>query len=257
MGAQNKSQYTIEKEVLSEKLHQGGNPLKRYTRKVLGEKGGLFGLMQFEFGQMFFSNLGGAIGYLLRRISMASLFNRCGKGLILGRGVTIRVPGHIEIGDNVAIDDHTLLDGGTGAACRMKIGNRVIISKGCVVAAKDGPLEIGDEADIGAHVIIASIGGIVLENNVLIAGNCYLGGARYKLDSLDKPIMYQGIYSRGPLVIGEGTWIGASAMVFDGVTIGKGCVVGAGAVVTKDIPDYSIVVGNPAKVIRTREKQPE
>lgn len=254
MDEQKKNQYTIEKEVLSEKLHSGGNPLKRYSRKVLGEKGGIFSLAQFEFSQMFFANLGGAVGYLFRRLSMASLFKQCGKGLILGRGVSVRVPGHISLGDNVAIDDQTLLDGGTGTACTMKIGSRVIISKGCVIAAKDGPLEIGDEGDIGAHVIIASIGGVVLGKNVLVAGNCYLGGARYNVDSLEKPIMYQGIYSRGPLVIGDGTWIGASAIIFDGVTIGKGCVVGAGAVVTKDIPDYSIVVGNPAKVIRSRQQ---
>lgn len=252
MSEQKKKHHTIEKEVLAEKLHQGGSPLKRYSRKVLGEKGGIFSLLRFELAQIFFGNLGGALGYLGRRVSMASLFNRCGKGLILGRGVSVRVPGHISLGDNVAIDDQTLLDGGTGPDSRMTIGSRSIISKGCVIAAKNGPLEIGDEADIGPHVIIASIGGVVLEKNVLIAGNCYFGGARYNFDSLEKPIMYQGIYSRGPLVIGEGTWIGASAMVFDGVTIGKGCVVGAGAVVTKDIPDYSVVVGNPAKIIRSR-----
>ncbi len=66
--------------------------------------------------------------------------------------------------------------------------------------------------------------------------------------------MDQGIYSRGPISIGEGTWIGASATILDGVSIGRGCVIGAGSLVTANIPDYSIAVGVPAKVIRIRNK---
>jgi acetyltransferase-like isoleucine patch superfamily enzyme len=155
----------------------------------------------------------------------------------------------------VAIDDHTLLDGGTGANCTMSIGNRSLISKGAVIQAKSGALVIGDECDIGAHVIITSVSAITLEDNVLIAGNCYIGGARYNITDLETPIMYQGIYSRGPITIGANTWIGASATIIDGVTVGKGCVIGAGAVVTKDIPDYAIVVGNPAKIIKTRTQE--
>ncbi len=245
----------IEKEVLSKQLHQGGNPLKRYKDKVLGKSGTYLQLVQFEIAQLFFANLGGGLGYLLRKKSLGSLFKICGKGLIFGKAIILRTPGHIRLGDNVAIDDHTLLDGGTGPACRMSIGDRTLISKGSVIQAKNGPLIIGDECDIGAHVIITSISTITLENNVLIAGNCYIGGARYNLDDLETPIMYQGIYSRGPITIGANTWIGASATIIDGVNVGKGCVIGAGAVVTKDIPDYAIVVGAPAKVVGTRKTE--
>ncbi|MFT5699102.1 MAG: acetyltransferase-like isoleucine patch superfamily enzyme [Desulforhopalus sp.] len=245
---------TIEKEVLSKQLHHGGNPLSRYRVKVLGRSSSFFQLVQFEVAQLLFANLGGGLGYLTRKISLSSLFKTCGKSLILGKAIILRTPGHIELGDNVAIDDHTLLDGGSGPDCTMTIGSHSIISKGSVIQSKVGSLYIGDECDIGAHVIISSISSITLENNVLIAGNCYIGGARYNLDDLEAPIMYQGIYSRGPITIGANTWIGASATILDGVTIGKGCVVGAGSVVTKDVPDYSIVVGNPAKVIRNRKK---
>ncbi|PHR24088.1 MAG: acetyltransferase [Desulfotalea sp.] len=244
----------IDKEVLSKQLHQGGNPLSRYREKVLGRGSSLLQLLQFETAQILFANLGGGLGYLLRRFSLSSLFKGCGKDLILGKTIILRTPGHIEIGDNVAIDDHTLLDGGTGQNCVITIGNGSLISKGSVIQAKNGPLFIGDECDIGAHVIITSISAITLENNVLIAGNCYIGGARYNLDDLTTPIMYQGIYSRGPITIGANTWIGASAIILDGVTIGKGCVVGAGSVVTKDVPDYAIVVGSPAKVIKSRKE---
>lgn len=245
----------IEKEVLSKQLHQGGNPLSRYRDKVLGQGSSFFQLVQFETSQILFANLGGGLGYLLRKLSVSSLFQNCGKNLILGKGLILRTPGHISVGDNVAIDDHTLLDGGTGAACSITIGGGAVISKGSVIQAKSGPLIIGDECDIGAHVILTSISTITLEKNVLIAGNCYIGGARYNMDDLETPIMYQGIYSRGPITIGASTWIGASATILDGVTIGKGCVIGAGSVVTKDVPDYAIVVGSPAKVVGSRKKE--
>lgn len=242
----------VEKKVLSEELH-GGNPLFRYKKKVLGENKSYLRLVQMELAQLFMANLGGAPGYLGRRFLMRSLFAGCGSGLILGKSIVLRTPGNITVEDKVAIDDHTLLDGGTGRDCAMHIGEGTVISKGCVIQAKNGPLHIGRECDIGAHVILTSVVGIVLEANVLIAGNCYIGGARYNLDDLETPIMYQGIYSRGPITIGEGTWIGASATILDGVTIGKGCVIGAGALVTRDIPDYSIAVGSPATVLKKRD----
>lgn len=245
-------QQNVIKEVLAQQLHQGGNPISRYKGKVLGANKSYLRLVQFEFSQLFCSNLGGGLGYLLRRLSLASLFASCGKGAIFGKALILRTPANISIGNNVAIDDHSLVDGGTGPECTMRIGDKVVISKGCVIQAKTGLLEIGDECDIGAHVILSSVGGIMLAPNVLIAGNCYIGGGRYHLDSHETPIMYQGIYSRGPVRIGEGTWIGASATILDGVSIGRGCVIGAGALVTKDIPDYAIAVGSPAKIIQQR-----
>lgn len=243
----------IEKKVLSNQLHQGGNPLSRYRDKVLGKGSSLLQLLQFETAQILFANFGGGLGYLLRRISLSSLFKSCGKDLILGKTIILRTPANIAVGAKVAIDDHTLLDGGTGPNCVISIGNGSVISKGSVIQAKNGSLHIGNECDIGAHVIITSTSNITLENNVLIAGNCYIGGARYNLGDLETPIMYQGIYSRGPITIGAGTWIGASAIILDGVTLGKGCVIGAGSVVTKDVPDYAIALGSPAKVIGSRE----
>jgi acetyltransferase-like isoleucine patch superfamily enzyme len=251
---QSHNKQDMEKEVLSKQLYQGGNPLTRYREKVLGRNSSFVQLIAFETSQLFLTNLGGGLGYLLRKLSLSSLFQSCGRGFILGRGIILRNPGNISVGNNVAIDDHTLLDGGTGPESIMSIGDRTVISKGSVIQAKHGPLLIGDECDIGAHVILTSISKITLENNVLIAGNCYIGGARYNLDDLDKPIMYQGIYSRGPITIGANTWIGASATILDGVTIGKGCVIGAGSVVTKDLPDYAIAVGSPARVIDSRKK---
>jgi acetyltransferase-like isoleucine patch superfamily enzyme len=242
----------IAKQSLNQQLHGRGNAFSRYREKVLGKEQGFLRLLQFELSQLLFANLAGGFGYLLRRFSLASLFKHCGKGLILGRGITLRTPGNISLGENSAIDDNCLLDGGTGKDCRVFIGDRVIISRGCVIQAKTGPLEIADRCDIGAHCLLTSAGGISLAPSVLIAGNCYIGGARYNLHSTSVPILEQGTYSRGPISIGEGTWIGAGATILDGVTIGRGAVIGAGSLVTRDIADFSIAIGRPARVIRQR-----
>ena len=69
----------------------------------------------------------------------------------------------------------------------------------------------------------------------------------------DVPIMDQDFESRGPLVVGDGAWLGAGVTVLDGMRIGIGSVVGAGSVVTRDIPDYAVAVGVPARVIGYRE----
>ncbi len=244
----------IDKENLSQELHRkSGGALGAYRGKVLGSRAGFLQLLRLELAALFCQNLGGGLGYLVRKKILAPLFQKCGKSLILGKGIVLRKPGYIEIGDNVAIDDYVMLDGCCEGGTAIRIGDNTIISKGCVIQAKTGPLDIGVHCDIGAHTVISSISGITLAPSVLIAGNCYIGGARYHLEDLNIPIMDQGIYSRGPVSIGEGSWIGASATILDGVTIGKGCVIGAGSLVTADIPAYSVAVGVPARVIRGRE----
>ncbi len=245
----------IAKENLSNELHgKSGGSLGAYRAKVLGSDAGFLQLLRFELAALICQNMGGGLGYLVRKKMLAALFRSCGKSLILGKGIVLRKPGHINIGNNVAIDDYVMLDGCCEEAPAIRMGDNVIVSKGCVIQAKTGPLTIGPNCDIGAHTVISSISGITLAPSVLIAGNCYIGGARYHLEELNIPIMDQGIYSRGPVSIGEGSWIGASATILDGVSIGKGCVVGAGSLVTADIPDYGVAVGVPAKVIRSRNQ---
>lgn len=244
----------IEKENLSTELHQSsGGSIAAYQKKVLGSGAGLNHLLRYEFAAVFCQNLGGGLGYFLRKMLLAPLFQACGKSPIFGRGIVLRKPGHIILGDNIAIDDGIMLDGCCEGKTAIRIGDKVIVSKGCIIQAKTGPLEIGDNCDIGAHTVISSTSGITLSPSVLIAGNCYIGGARYHLEDKNSPIMSQGTYSRGPLSIGEGSWIGASATILDGVSIGRGCVIGAGSLVTANVADYSIVVGVPARVVRIRE----
>lgn len=242
----------IAKVPLSEQLNKAETSLlKSYQAKVLGNSS-MLSLISYELSTLLLSNLSGGLGYVLRKRFYRGLFKRVGSGAIFGKGVVLRHPGKITLSDRVAIDDNTLLDASGSTDHGITLGNDVIISRNCVIQAKTGPVTIGDKTDIGCNTVISSCSGIAIAHSVLIAGNCYIGGGRYVADRLDVPMMEQGVYSKGEVAIAEGAWLGAGATVLDGVRVGKGCIVGAGAVVTKDLPDYAIAAGVPAKVIKMR-----
>ncbi len=247
-----KQDVPVEKQPLTEQLHDGRRSLlERYCLKTLGSSS-LLALLLYETATLFLGNLPGSLGYLLRKLLYPRLFRQAGAGLILGRGLTLRHPGKIRLGQRVAIDDYVMLDASGSGETGITIGDDVIVSRNCVIQGKTGPVRIGRRADIGCNVVLSSVSGVSIGEAVLIAGNCYLGGGRYNLDCPDLPVMDQGGFTRGPLSIGDGAWLGAGVIVLDGVCIGKGCVVGAGSVVTKDLPDFSIAVGLPAKVVQAR-----
>ncbi len=246
----------VDKELLREQLHSAGvSPLVRYMRKVIGSEN-LFQLIKYELITFFLGNISGGIGYFLRKWGFRKILGSAGTGAIIGRGVTVRHPCKVRLGDRVSIDDNVLLDASGSGEDGIVIGHDVIISRNCIVQCKTGPLRIGSKTDIGSNVILSSVTGISLGESVLIAANCYVGGARYVFKSMEKPMMEQGIYSKGPVIIGDDVWLGAGATVLDGVRLGKGVIIGAGAVVTKDMPDYAIAVGTPAKVVRFRLQKP-
>jgi len=91
---------------------------------------------------------------------------------------------------------------------------------------------------------------IVIADNVMIGAGVHFYVNNHKFDDVSVPIIDQGYYPSEDIVIEEGVWIGANSIILPGVTIGKNSVVGAGSIVTKSIPSFSIAVGNPAKVIK-------
>jgi acetyltransferase-like isoleucine patch superfamily enzyme len=242
----------LQKTPLVEKLSRSEvSLLKRYQEKVLGHTR-FVPFLHYELANLLFGHISGSVGYALRKIVYKGLFKKVAGGLILGKGIVIRHPHQISLGQRVAIDDYVLLDASGAGETGIVIGNDVIISRNCVVQGKTGPVSIGNKTDLGCNVIISSGGGVAIGNSVLIAGNCYIGGGRYIADRLDIPMMEQGVYTKGPVEIGDDVWLGAGSVVLDGVRVGKGCIVGAGAVVIKDLPDYAIAVGVPAKIIKMR-----
>ena len=112
--------------------------------------------------------------------------------------------------------------------------------------------QVGTEAALGYN--FKSMNRTVkIGNNLMMAEDVLFLGGGHKFDRLDIPMGHQPSEPKTPLEIGDDVWIGARVMILPGCrNIGKGVIVGAGSVVTKDIPDYAIVGGNPAKVLKYR-----
>lgn len=112
-------------------------------------------------------------------------------------------------------------------------------------------LIIGDMVCINRNVHIGCINRITIGQGTLIGSNVLItdhshGDKEYDLSPSSRPL-----YSKGPIVIGENVWIGENVCILPDVTIGDNCIIGAGSIVTKSIPCNSIVVGNPARVIKS------
>lgn len=115
-------------------------------------------------------------------------------------------------------------------------------------------IRVGERSFIGESVVIRGQGGVTIGDSVLIAPMARIMAVNHNFADIMRPVIDQGITCEG-IVIEDGAWIGAGACVLDGVRIGRGSVIGANAVVTKDVPSHSIAVGVPAKVIRSLSEQ--
>lgn len=122
----------------------------------------------------------------------------------------------------------------------------VVESFACINNAV-GDVIIGDHTRIGLHNTI--IGPVTIGNHVNLAQGITVTALNHNFDDTEKCIDEQGV-STTPVTISDDVWIGANAVILPGVHIGKHCVVAAGAVVTKDVPDHSLVAGVPAKIIK-------
>jgi acetyltransferase-like isoleucine patch superfamily enzyme len=130
---------------------------------------------------------------------------------------------------------------------RFEIGEYSIIESNALIAAAVGDVIIGKNVLIGVNSKI--IGPVRFGDNILLAQNVIMSGMNHIYDNIALPIAQQG-FSTKEINIEDGVWIGAGAIIVAGVTVGQNAVIGAGSVVTKDVPAYSIVVGNPAMVVK-------
>lgn len=156
-----------------------------------------------------------------------------------------------EIGEGSSIGSGTQITGGKN----ITIGNCSTIGKGGWLAsvALTGNhvplLRIGNDCSIGRYCHIYSTKSIIIENGTLIAEKVYISDNIHSYDDVKTYIKDQPVKQIGEVVIGEGSWLGENVCVI-GSCIGKHCVIGANSVVTKDIPDYCVAVGAPARVIK-------
>lgn len=158
-------------------------------------------------------------------------FTHFGKNSMIYSPASIVVDGQLSIGDNTTILRNS----------RIENYNRL----------KNNPhISIGNRCYIGHYFSILNASAVTIGDDVLIASYVLISSENHGIDPESAiPYMDQPLVSK-PVSIGDGCWIGEKVCILSGVTIGRKCIIGAGSLVTKSIPDYSIAVGNPAKVIK-------
>jgi len=127
------------------------------------------------------------------------------------------------------------------------LGKRAIIEDQALINNVMGDVCIEQDALIGVGSTL--IGPVTIERDVLLAQQVVISALNHEYTDVSRPIRMQPVHTE-PVVIGAGSWIGAHAVVLPGIRIGRNVVIAAGAVVTTDVPDYSVAVGNPARVVR-------
>ena len=173
----------------------------------------------------------------------------CGSNAHVSLWAEIKNPGRVFLGSDASIQAHArLLVNGDNSF--IKIGRGTTIFPYALLKANNGKIEIGQFSSVNDYTVIDGCGGVVIGDDVHIATHVVMVASEHdyrKLGSLEFSLNMEG---RG-IRIENSVWIGAHAVILDGVRIGTGSVIGAGAVVTKDIPAHALAVGVPARVIKT------
>lgn len=157
-------------------------------------------------------------------------------------GVNIRIGKNVSIGRMVRVQ---ATDGG-----EIVIGDGVAIQDCCLLCVRNGCLEIGDNTFVGVGSQLVAIESIKIGSDCLISAYCIVRDANHGMER--GMLMSKQNHNSVPIVIGDDVWLGAHVVVTAGSTIGTGAVVGANAVVTGDLSDFSVSVGVPARTIRFR-----
>lgn len=151
-----------------------------------------------------------------------------GQSVYIGKHCSLKGKHHISLEDSVSVRPYTQIWSGLGGTVRIGRGSE--IGERCRISIANS-LEIGDK--------------------VLLSPNVYITDCDHEYRNINVPVIDQGIVQRSQKVsIGEGSYIGINAVIVGNVKIGRHCVIGANSVVTKDVPDYCVAVGSPAKAIK-------
>ncbi|MBC2604038.1 acyltransferase [Puniceicoccus vermicola] len=241
--------FKVQSEIAGEKE----SSLRRYQDLVIGSRRWR-DLFLYEMVQLMASWVPGALGLVLRKKLYPFLLGECGSGVVFGRDVVLRHPGKIKIGSGVIIDDGVMLDAKGDEHSGIELADGVFIGRGSILSCKGGTIRLGARSNIGFHSEVFSSNKVEIGEDVMIAAYVYiLGGGTYRTDRTDIPMNLQYDFEgKGGVVIGDDVWVAAHAVVFDGVQIGDGSVVGASAVVNRDIAPRSVSVGIPARAVAER-----
>jgi acetyltransferase-like isoleucine patch superfamily enzyme len=185
------------------------------------------------------------------------IFFGSSRGLVLiGKGVSIRYAKYIEAGKDLIVEDYAEIN--CLASKKIIIGERVTIGKFAIIRPSNiyggdigEGLKIGDNSNIGPYSYIGCSGYIEIGNNVMISPRVSIYAENHVFGDLNKLMKEQGVVKQF-VKIEDDCWIAANSVILAGVTIGRGSVIAAGSVVTKDVAPYSVMAGVPAKLVSSR-----
>lgn len=165
---------------------------------------------------------------LLGAVRVKAFGIKADKNVYIGKNCSIKGKKQIELGNSVTIRPYAQIWPGGG-----------------------GTVKIGTGSEIGERCRISIANSLEIGNKVLLSPNVYITDCDHEYRNIEIPVIDQGIVQKGQKVsIGDGSYIGINVVIVGNIKIGRHCVIGANSVVTKDIPDYSVAVGSPAKVVR-------
>ena len=171
-----------------------------------------------------------------KRMQMSFRIKIIKKGGAIDRGLYARNLDYVLVGKNIKIKQNWRIE------CYPTFGHQRL----------DPQLTIGDGAILNFGFTAFVADKITIGPNCIFAANVTLISENHGMDPLSEVPYHAQPLTTGPISIGEGCWLGQNVCVLPGVSIGKRCIIGANAVVSKDVPDYSIAVGVPAKVVKMR-----
>lgn len=193
----------------------------------------------------------------LRGLLFVKPFLKKSKGLIFAsKGSKIQFGHKIKVGSGFNLMEYATLNAlsydGVEIGNNFTLGKYAVIECTGVLRNVGNSLKIGNNVGINHYCFIGVRGNIIIGNNVIFGPRVNVFSENHIFDRLDTPIKNQGVKKENT-IIGNNVWIGANASIMAGVKVGNGCVIAAGSVVTKDIPDFSVVGGVPAKIIKNRK----
>lgn len=167
--------------------------------------------------------------------SVKHTLRECGKNLRVGKNVKFFNPQKIQLGDNCDVADDVVF-----APLVKHNGNNY-----------SSEIIVGNNVHFGTQDRIASKDAVIIDDDVLFAAFVHITDHSHDYHDVGLPISKQGVIGKGKVVVKKGAWLAFGCHVLSGVTIGENSVVAANSVVTKDVPPFSVVAGNPARVVST------
>ncbi|MBM4432191.1 MAG: acyltransferase [Chloroflexi bacterium] len=185
---------------------------------------------------------------ILRGLVYRAVLGGIGSSCLIEEDVRFHVPQRIFLGKRVFVGQYSYLDGQTSF---LRLGDDVHLARFCTLRAGERGITVHDGVGLNMRTFLDGNGGVEIGANTLLSPGVQVISGNHIFDDPNVPIKLQGT-AYGKVSIGEDCWLGTNVIVLPGVTIGRGAVIGGGAVVTRDIPEMGIALGIPAKVVGWR-----